>query len=267
MTQSESQSAHAFNLAIIGAGNMGGAIARGVAAARPDIKVTVSNPSEPKLKALKQECPDIHVTTSNIEAAAGADILILAVKPRLLRKVAAALQPVLDSKTAVVSLLGGVSLEVLSEVFPGAPLLRAIPNTAMRLGKSMTFIAHSDNVAEGTVKAVEGIFALMGQVAVVEERLMDPATALSSCGIAYCYKFAQAMTQAGVQMGMTPADALRYVAATMAGAAAMLDTPGTCAQQEIDKVTTPGGMTIRGINTLERKGFSAAVIDAVLASL
>ena len=130
----------------------------------------------------------------------------------------------------------------------------------------MTFIA--GRRAEGeALEAVKSMFALMGEVAVIEERLMDAATALSSCGIAYVYKFMQAMVQAGVEMGFRPAEALRYVCATVDGAAAMLGQPGATAQGEIDKVTTPGGMTIKGINALEHAGFTSAVINAVLTPL
>ena len=107
----------------------------------------------------------------------------------------------------------------------------------------------------------------MGVVDVIEERLMDAATALSSCGIAYVFKFIQACVQAGVELGFKPADALRYVNATVDGAAALLSLPNTNPQCEIDKVTTPGGMTIKGINALEHSGFSSAVINAILTPL
>ena len=259
--------AQPLKVAIIGAGTMGAAIARGVAAHHPEIALAVSNRTEGKLRALAGELPAATLTTSNAEAARGAALIILAVKPWMLAAVAAEIAPAArEAGATVASLLGGVSLAQLSEALPGCPLMRVIPNTAMQAGKSMTFVAATAE-AQPSVPLVTDIFSSMGAVAVIEERLMDAATALSSCGIAYCYKFAQALTQAGVQMGFTAADALRYAAATMAGAAAMLQAPGASAQGEIDKVTTPGGMTIRGINALERGGFPAAVIEAVLEPL
>ena len=128
----------------------------------------------------------------------------------------------------------------------------------------MTFIAarRADN---NTLDSIVKMFGTMGEVAVIEERLMDAATAISSCGIAYVYKFIQACVQAGVELGFKPADALRYVCATVDGAAAMLSQPDAAPQTEIDKVTTPGGMTIKGINSLEHNGFTSAVINAILA--
>ena len=142
-------------------------------------------------------------------------------------------------------------------------MCRVIPNTALSVGKSMTFIA--PRRAERITDTIVKMFETMGEVAVIEEKLMDAATALTSCGIAYVYKFAQACVQAGVELGFKPADALKYVCATMDGAATMLSQPGAAPQSEIDKVTTPGGMTIKGINMLEHTGFTSAVIKAILS--
>lgn len=249
---------------------MGGAIARALAAAG-GYDITVANPSLPKLEAVRTEYPAVSVTTDNVEAVIDADIVILAVKPWLLGQVIEQVKPrLVYRRNTIVSLAGGVSIDALDGMLMRGDELpavcRVIPDTALSAGKSMTFIAASR--AEGEpLEAVERMFALMGDVAVIEERLMDAATALSSCGIAYVYKFMQAMVQAGVEMGFRPAEALRYVCATVDGAAAMLSRPGATAQGEIDKVTTPGGMTIRGINALEHAGFTSAVINAVLTPL
>lgn len=249
---------------------MGGAIARALAAAG-GYDITVANPSLPKLEAVSTEYPAVSVTTDNVEAVIDADIVILAVKPWLLSQVIEQVKPrLVYRRNTIVSLAGGVSIDALDGMLMRGDELpavcRVIPDTALSAGKSMTFIAARR--AEGEpLEAVERMFALMGDVAVIEERLMDAATALSSCGIAYVYKFMQAMVQAGVEMGFPPAEALRYVCATVDGAAAMLSRPGATPQGEIDKVTTPGGMTIRGINALEHAGFTSAVINAVLTPL
>ncbi|MBD5246663.1 MAG: pyrroline-5-carboxylate reductase [Barnesiella sp.] len=259
-----------MKVAVIGAGNMGGAVARALAAAG-GYDITVANPSLPKLEAIRAEYPAVTVTTDNVEAVVDADVVILAVKPWLLGQVIEQVKPrLVYRRNIIVSLAGGVSIDALDSMLMRGNELpavcRVIPDTALSLGKSMTFIA--GRRAEGeALEAVKGMFALMGEVAVIEERLMDAATALSSCGIAYVYKFMQAMVQAGVEMGFRPAEALRYVCATVDGAAAMLGQPGATAQGEIDKVTTPGGMTIKGINALEHAGFTSAVINAVLTPL
>lgn len=249
---------------------MGGAIARALAATG-EYEVVVSNPTTPKLDAIKSEYPDVKVTVDNVEAVIDADIIILAVKPWLLDSVIQQIKPrLVYRRNTIVSLAGGVTLDALDEMLVRGdelpPLLRVIPDTALSVGKSMSFIC--GRRADGCdVVAVEALFKPMGETAVIEERQMDAATALSSCGIAYVYKFIQACVQAGVEMGFRPADALRYVCATVDGAAAMLSVPGASPQAEIDKVTTPGGMTIKGINALEHAGFTSAVIKAILTPL
>lgn len=249
---------------------MGGAIARALAATG-EYDIAVANPTTPKLDDIKAAYPAVTVTTDNVEAVVDADVVILAVKPWLLDSVIQQIKPrLVYRRNTIVSLAGGVTIDALDAMLLRGDELpvvcRVIPDTALSVGKSMTFIssrrASADNAA-----FVEALFRQMGETAVIEERLMDAATALSSCGIAYVYKFMQACVQAGVEMGFRPADALRYVCATVDGAAAMLSQPGATAQAEIDKVTTPGGMTIKGINALEHHGFTSAVINAILTPL
>lgn len=260
-----------MKIAIIGAGNMGGAIARGIAAKSPSAEISVSNPSMPKLEALRTEFPAINITTDNAEAVEDAETVILAVKPWLMEEVIADLDYLKDK--TVVSVAAGISLDRLDRMianrFDGSaqqPAFRVIPDTAAAIGRSMTFIS-SRRAPQPLVDEIAGLFTGLGRVAIIEERLMDAATALSSCGIAYVYKFVQAFVQAGVQLGFRPADAQAYVNATIDGAIAMLEVNGTTPQQEIDKVTTPGGMTIKGINQLDHAGFTSAVIQGVLKPL
>lgn len=259
-----------MKIAIIGAGNMGGAIARALAATEK-FDITVSNPSEGKLNALKEEYPSVSVTSDNVAAVVDADIIILAVKPWLLDTVIHEIKPrLVYRRNTIVSLAGGTALDTLDSMLMRGdelpPVFRVIPDTALSVGKSMTFICSRRAEVEDENTVAE-LFGIMGQVAFIEEKLMDAATALSSCGIAYVYKFIQACVQAGVEMGFRPADALRYVCATVDGAAAMLSQEGASPQSEIDKVTTPGGMTIKGINALEHNGFTSAVINAILTPL
>jgi len=249
---------------------MGGAIARALAVTG-GYEVTVANPTLPKLDAIKAAHPDVTVTTDNVEAVVDADVVILAVKPWLIDSVIQQIKPrLVYRRNTIVSLAGGVTLDALDGMLCRGDELpvvcRVIPDTALSVGKSMTFIS-TRRASDADVSAVEALFRPMGETAVIEERLMDAATALSSCGIAYVYKFMQACVQAGVEMGFRPSDALRYVCATVGGAAAMLSQPGASAQTEIDKVTTPGGMTIKGVNALEHNGFTSAVINAILTPL
>ena len=234
-------------------------------------QIAVANPSQPKLDAIAAQYPDVVTTTDNVEAVIDADVIILAVKPWIIAPVIQQIKPrLVYRRNIIVSLAGGVSIDALDSMLLRGdelpPVCRVIPNTALSMGKSMTFIA-SRRASDADVDTVKSLFCQLGVVDVIEERLMDAATALSSCGIAYVFKFIQACVQAGVELGFKPADALRYVNATVDGAAALLSLPNTNPQSEIDKVTTPGGMTIKGINALEHSGFSSAVINAILSPL
>lgn len=263
-------------VAIIGAGNMGGAIASALYRQATDTEVSISNPSTAKLNRLKDECPTLSVHTDNVKAIDEADIIILAVKPWILPEVVVQIAPVIEFRCQkIVSLAGGVDITAVKEMFVKTStgqkavemkIYRAIPNTAISVGQGMTFVC-SDKHGESDVAQIRDLFANMGKAAVIPESLIDAATALSSCGIAYVFKGIQAAVQAGVQLGFRPSEALGYVNATIAGAVALMEAEGLTPQEEIDKVTTPGGMTIKGINSLEHDAFPSAIINAILSPL
>lgn len=257
-----------MKVAIIGAGNMGGAIARGLANGHyiKAEEITVSNPSQPKLDLLKAEHPHIHITNSNKEAAEGADIVIIAVKPW---KVEEVLEPLrLRQPQILVSVAAGLTFENLAHfVDPEMPIFRVIPNTAIAECASMTPIA-ARNASDEQIKMMIDLFNEMGLAILIEEKQFAAATALTSCGIAYVLKYVQAAMQAGVEMGIRPNDAMKMVAQTVEGAAQLLlKNEHTHPVLEIEKVTTPGGITIKGVNALEHEGFTSAVIKALKASV
>lgn len=256
-----------MKIAIIGAGNMGGSIARGMIKGT-SIKaedICVSNPSNGKLDALKAEFPAMSVTNSNVEAVKDADIVLLAVKPWLVEQVVKEL-PLDSKKQILVSVAAGISFEQLERwVGEKMTIFRIIPNTAISQLESMTLIAshHADKEQE---KLLLDIFNGMGLSMLIPEKQMAATTALTSCGIAYVLKYIQAAMQAGIELGVYPKDAQRMVAQSVKGAASLLLNNETHPSVEIDKITTPGGITIRGINELEHEGFSSAVIKAMKAS-
>lgn len=256
-----------MKVAIIGAGNMGGAIARGLAQGHyvrvQDI--TVTNPSMPKLEKLKVEFPAIQVSTDNHEAA-DADVVIVAVKPW---KVEEVLKPLrLRQPQVLVSVAAGITFEDLAHfVDPEMPMFRIIPNTAISLRASMTLIA-CRNASEQQTLTMLDLFNEMGLAMLIEEKQLAAATSLTSCGIAYVLKYVQAAMQAGVEAGIRPKDAMKMVAQTVEGAARLLlENEDTHPALEIEKVTTPGGITIKGVNSLEHDGFTSAVIKAIKASI
>jgi pyrroline-5-carboxylate reductase len=262
-----------MKIAIIGAGNMGGALARGLAkgsiVATSDIYV--SNPSVAKLEALKSEFPEINVSTSNCEAVAKADMVVIAVKPWKVVEVLDEIKQGMDySRQAVASMVGGLDIEQLtawldngSGVLPATYLI--IPNTAIATMSSMTFIAsaRSSDVQDGYLL---DIFNELGRAMLIEERLIPAATSLASCGIAYALRYIRAAMEGGVELGIRADDAKAIVMQTLRGAADILAANGSHPEAEIDRVTTPGGLTIRGLNAMEAAGFTHSVIEGLRAS-
>ena len=257
-----------MKIAIIGAGNMGGAIARGLAKGSlvrvEDIRV--SNPSPGKLEALKAEFPDMQVTADNSEAVAGADIVVLAVKPWMVGEVLHKLQ--LKETQMLISIAAGIKLGDLWQLLgqKGNPLFRVIPNTAISEMQSMTLVSCSQ-ASQEQIQLVLDIFSEMGLAMLIPEEKMAAATAMTSCGIAYALKYIQAAMQAGIELGVRPKDGMRMVAQSLKGAAELILANDTHPSVEIDKVCTPGGLTIKGINQLEHDGFTSALINAIKISV
>lgn len=245
---------------------MGGAVAAGLARTDTEGKydITVATPHPEKIGALG--ILGISLTASNTEAVGGADCVIVAVKPWVLPGVLEEIRGHLKAGAEVCVIVAGVSCADLVGMFgndcPEA-LSIAMPNTAMTVGESMTFIVE----ARGAATAACGIFSLLGRVKVITERQLPGATALASCGIAYAMRYVRAACEGGVELGFRASEAQEIVAQTLRGAVALLDREGAHPETEIDKVTTPGGLTIRGLNAMERAGFTNAVIEGLKASV
>lgn len=248
---------------------MGGAIAVGVVsaglAAPQDVCVTHARPA--LMQRLEKEGLHIRTSADNAQAVRGADFVFLAVKPWLaecvLREVAPALDP---QRQAVASVVAGLSFAKIKEYLGKAPaLFRVIPNTAVSIGQSTTFVS-ADGASQGQVKEMMAVFEALGKAFLVPEEQMTAVTALCSCGIAYILRYIGAAVDGATRMGLDPAEALPMVLQTVRGAVGLLEANGTTPQQEIDKVTTPGGITLKGLEAMERAGFSAAVVQGLLAS-
>lgn len=253
-----------MKIAIIGAGNMGGAIARGLCKGTiiPAANIIVSDPSAQKLEALKADYPDICITSDNSQAASQADIVLLAVKPWLVHDVLSGIK--LNEQQMLISIAAGISLGEIWNLLgcPQMPIFRLIPNTAISEMQSMTLIASAHASAEQQ-QLVLDIFNEMGLAMLLPEEKFAAATAMTSCGIAYALKYIQAVMQAGIELGIYPKDGMKMVAQSVKGAAELILKGDTHPALEIDKVCTPGGLTIKGINSLEHDGFTSALIKAV----
>ena len=254
-----------MKIAIIGAGNMGGAIAEALLSVGGYI-VNVSNRSAGKLERFA--AAGASVTTDNCVAATDADLVIIAVKPWLVEDVLKELTSNVDfSQKTIVSVAAATKGEQLCQwAGKGPQILTAIPNTAIVNLASMTFLVPVRAEAE-TIQQVKVLFDAMGQTLVTDEAHLSAGTALASCGIAYALRYVRAATEGGVQLGFRASEAQAIVAQTIRGAASLLEAEGAHAEAEIDKVTTPGGLTIRGLNAMEDAGFTNAVIQGLLASV
>ena len=254
-----------MNICIIGAGNMGGAIALGIAKRHPQHQITVTNRTTKKSDRFAGYS-NITCSTNNKRATRGADVIILAVKPWAIKNVIAEISDVITAEQTLISVAGGVSLSDLESMLPwSCPLFRVIPNIAAAAGESMTFVT-PQNADKKTIDAVVDLFRAIGKVDLIEERLLPAATALCSCGIAYAFRYIRAATQGAVELGLSPDDATRYIIQTLRGAASIIDIEHVHPEAAIDIVTTPGGITIKGLNAMEEKGFSNAVIAGLKAS-
>lgn len=254
-------------IAILGAGNIGSAIARGFVAAgllKPaDIFLTRRNVS-----AL-QEFRDAGYTVApdNIAATQKADLLIFAVTPQqldsLLKEIRGSIDP---GRHVIVSVVSGVSISAIQEELGSkVPVIRVMPNTAIAIRESMTCIAPGNAPAQA-VEEVTKMFDLLGRTRVISESQMVPATALCACGIAFFLRAIRAASQGGIEIGFHAEDALLMAAQTARGAASLLGQAGNHPEKEVDKVTTPQGCTISGLNQMEHNGFSSALIKGIVTS-
>jgi pyrroline-5-carboxylate reductase len=254
-------------IAIIGGGNLGKAIAEGLVKSGftlpGHIMVTKRN-IEP-IRYLEER--EILVGNDNLEAVRYADMVILAVKPFQILEVLQTLKPVLDhNRHLLCSVVTGVSIESIQEIAgKGFPVVRAMPNTAIAIQESMTCICPRNTNPE-QIEYIEDLFRQLGRVVTIDEKLMDAATVLGACGIAYALRFIRANIQGGIEIGFDAATATLIAAQTVKGAAELLIQTGRHPEQEIDKVTTPKGCTIAGLNEMEHQGFSSSLIKGIAAS-
>ncbi|MDR0687111.1 MAG: pyrroline-5-carboxylate reductase [Prevotellaceae bacterium] len=255
-----------MKVGIVGAGNMGSAIAHGLlrskAVAPADLYLADVRPE------LLQPFAALGASTStrSADAVGEADVVIIAVKPWVALEVLHKLRPALRPQAMVISIAAGVALEQMQVEVGGLPIFRAIPNTATAAGQSMTFIA-SSGASKEQEQAVLALFAGLGKTMIIAEHQMAAATALSSCGVAYAMRYISANMRAGVELGFAPDVAKEIMLQTLQGAVSLLALSGEHPETEIDRVTTPKGLTIKGINQLEHGGFTSAIINAVKAAM
>ncbi len=235
---------------------MGGAIARGLAKNAEGLEIAITSHDGRTASALEQVFPSLHAYSNNIEAVRSSQVVVLAVKPWLVKKVLDEIQDELEGRI-VLSVAAGVS-DVRIHTY-------VMPNIAAEYAQSMTFIQQTD--CDEALQMAQILFGRLGATMVVESRQMQAGMMMAGCGIAYVMRMVRAMQQAGVEMGFYSSQACSIGIQTLMGAATVLRETNLHPEQAIDKVTTPGGYTIKGLNALDDAGFTSAVIKALKAGL
>ena len=283
-----------MNITIIGAGNMGGALARGWAGTGKH-RVTVTARSAATLSQYaavppaaqsgggpapaaqsSAYCPAssgmhaISTSLDNVSAVRDADIIVLAVKPWLVESVCRQIAGAVDfGRQLILSVAANVFTDTLRDYLGNeqAKVFYVMPNIAAEYCESMTYLAAASGIADDDIAIVRELLLQVGKVKVCAEKDVAAGNMLSGCGIAYVMRFIHAMMEGGVEMGLYPKEAQEIAMQTMKGAVAVLEGQKIHPEVAIDKVTTPGGLTIRGLNELDHAGFNSAVIRCLKAGL
>jgi pyrroline-5-carboxylate reductase len=253
-------------IAIIGGGNLGIAIAEGLLKsgfAKAD-QITITRRNVELLTPLKNR--GVSVTDNNADAILKSDVIIIALKPYNVKEVLIGLKNSFDpGRHIIISVVTGVFVKDLSAIVPNVPIFRAMPNTAIAIQESVTCLCHHE-ASTDQVNYVTELFDQLGITIAIDEKLMDAATVLGACGIAFALRFIRAATQGGIEIGFDAKTASLIAAQTVKGSAELLLKLNRHPEEEIDKVTTPKGCTIAGLNEMEHQGFSSSLIRGVVAS-
>lgn len=253
-----------MNVHIIGGGNLGASIAIGIAKFTEGNQVTVTRRNTANILHLEQL--GVTVSKDNQHNIQNADIIILTIKPYQVDTVLAEILPAITNKT-IASAVSGLSIENLqSKIGANHQAVRIMPNIAAQFGASATCIAFQESNKEAAQNVVR-LFEGLGTAPIIDEKLMDAATVLAASGTAFALRYIRASMQAGIEIGFDWQTALAISAQTVKGAAEMLLEEKTHPEQLIDRVTTPQGCTIAGLNEMEMHGFSSSLIRGIKTSL
>lgn len=254
-----------MKIGIVGCGNLGISILKGITSKINDKQIVASKRNVGNITYLASE--RVHITSDNYFLLKECDLIILALKPFTILPFIQEHRDHLDpERHTLISVATGVTISQIKDAAgKEIGIYRAMPNTATSVNESMTAISSSSDPLERKAN-VEEIFNALGEIILIEEALMDAATILGACGIAYVLRFMRAMIQGGIEVGFDAATATKIVSQTVKGASELIIQNGTHPKEEIDKVTTPKGCTIVGLNEMEHSGFSSSLIKGIVAS-
>ena len=254
-----------MNIAIIGGGNLGKSIAQGLIGNQytPE-NITITRNKIELLHSLKEK--GIQVSNNNIEATQNAQVIIIAVKPYKISGILQEIDSEITSDKILISVVSDFTIAQIENNLTNIPsVIRAMPNTAAAVSESITCLA-TNNASVENLKTATEIFDSLGETIEINETLMDAATVLGACGIAYVLRFIRGIIQGGIEIGFDAQTATKIATQTVKGASELLLQKGNHPEAEIDKVTTPKGCTIAGLNEMEHQGFSSALIKGIKTS-
>lgn len=254
-----------MKIAIIGTGNLGLSIAKGLVINNTYTTLYLSKRNIDVLSSWK-EYKNVFITQDNKEAAQNSDIIIFAVQPNQFDLILKEVKSLLTDKHVLISTITGYTIDRMESIIGNQhPIIRSMPNTAISVGKSMTCLCSNDT-GKKKLPIAEAIYNGLGTSLVIEEQHMQAATVLCASGIAFWMRLIRATTQGGVQLGFDADVALKMSMQTAMGAASLLIETGSHPEEEIDRVTTPRGCTITGLNEMEHQGLSSSLIKGLIAS-
>ena len=254
-----------MKIAIIGAGNLGLSIAKGLITNNTITSLYLTKRNTHSIEDWK-EYGNVHVTSDNQEAVKNSDILIFTVQPSHFENILSDIKDLLTEKHVLISTITGFKIDRMETVIGSDNyIIRSMPNTAISIGKSMTCLC-SNEKGKSRLQLAEAIFNTLGTSIVIEEEHMQAATVICASGIAFWMRLIRATTQGGVQLGFDANEAMKMSMQTALGAASLLIETNSHPEQEIDKVTTPKGCTIEGLNEMEHQGLSSSLIKGIVAS-
>ncbi len=255
------------SVAILGGGNIGLAIAKGLETSRlyPPENIYITRRHVDQLDEFKDK--GFKITGDNELAVKNSEVIIIAVQPKQLEELLAEISDAVNKdKHILISIVSGAGIKMIKKIIgKNVPIVRAMPNTAIAIQESMTCLS-AETKTDSSLKVARKIFDSVGKTMIIDEELMVPATALCACGIAFFLRAVRAASQGGIEIGFHSDEAIFMAAQTALGAASLLVKTKSHPESEVDKVTTPRGITISGLNQMEHNGFSSAMIKGITTS-
>lgn len=256
------------NVCVVGAGNMGTALLRGMLKSDwsdPD-RLMATHPRSEHRETLADDL-GLRVEESNVEGVKWADVVVLCVKPQILHRVLTEVAPAVTPDKAVISIAAGVPTRTIESLLPDdVPVVRAMPNVPATVELGATAVCRGTHADDEHYETARHVFEAVGIVEEVDEGLMDAVTGLSGTGPMYIFQIIEGLSDAGVKVGLSRHVATRLVIQTVLGSAKMAETLDVHPGQLKDMVTSPGGTAIAALHTMEQGGFRARLMDAVEAA-